>query len=128
MTSTIDALKNLMDGRPAVEPVAKPAKPVKQELIEADAVRAGIYKEDLRSKLRVGAWIVEFTKVDGTPAIMECTLDPKLLPDMLPSTTMSGRPETVDLLHVFAIDRDPPGWRSFKVLNVTKVYQRPTDI
>ena len=124
MTSTIDALKNMMDGRPAVPPSPKP---VKQDLSEADLARASAAKAGLRSKLFVGAWIVEFTKVDGIPAIMECTLDPKLIPETAP-TAGAARPEKPDLLHVYAIDRDPAGWRSFKVLNVTKVYQRPTDI
>lgn len=81
-------------------------------------------KEAVRSLLKVGSWIVEFTKVDGTQAIMECTLDPKLLPpsETDPTLIKPTRSEVPHLLHVYALDRQ--GWRSFVVANVTKLYKK----
>jgi hypothetical protein len=78
----------------------------------------------LRNTLHVGIWTLEFTKVDGTPAVMECTLDPKHLPPIDPTKiTVSPRTEVAEhLLHVYSTDRQ--GWRSFVVPNVTKIYKK----
>jgi len=126
MTSTADALKNLLDGKPAIEstPLGGPKAPYRQELDAKLLEEARSKKAEYVSLLRVGRWIVEFTKVDGTPSIMECTLDQRLLPMTETANPPTLRPEKPDLLHVFALDRDPPGWRSCKVLNVTRVYAK----
>jgi hypothetical protein len=83
-------------------------------------------KEMLRNTLRVGIWTIEFTKVDGTPAVMECTLDPKFLPKLDPEKInempRSEQPEAEHLLHVYSTDRQ--GWRSFVSPNVTKIYKK----
>ena len=78
-------------------------------------------REDYRGKLQHGTWIVEFKKTDGTPAVMECTLDAKLMPAQKEGTT--PRSEQDHLLHVFSLDRN--GWRSFVVSNVTAFYKKP---
>lgn len=78
-------------------------------------------KEEYKAKLEHGTWIVEFMKVDGTPTVMECTLDPRLLPPLKESLT--PRPEQEHLLHVYALDR--VGWRSFILANVKKFYPKP---
>lgn len=86
-------------------------------------------REDYREKLQHGAWIVEFTKTDGTPAVMECTLDPRLLPPKVESAGSDDkpdRPEPEHLLHCYSMDRK--GWRSFVVKNVTAFYKKPTDV
>ena len=83
-------------------------------------------KEDYRSRLSHGVWTVEFTKVDGTAAIMECTLDPKLLPPPHDHLPLQQRFEHDDLLSVYAIDRN--GWRSFKVANVKACYPKPESL
>lgn len=114
MTNTIDALKNIIDGRPPVNPT--PAQVV-------DLTEAASKKAEFRSKLQRGVWTVEFTKVDGTPAVMECTLDGRYMPpgeEMQDSGTKAA--DNPSVLRVFAVDRD--GWRSFKVLNVTKFYPK----
>ena len=82
-------------------------------------------KEAVRSLLKVGTWTVEFTKVSGEKAIMECTLDPRLLPpsETDPAVIKPTRAEVPHLLHVYALDRQ--GWRSFVVANVTKLYKQP---
>ena len=82
-------------------------------------------KAALKNALHVGTWMVEFTKVDGTPSVMECTLDstlipPKPAPDL--NALLSAKTQPAEhLLHVYATDRQ--GWRSFVVDNVTKIYK-----
>lgn len=77
-------------------------------------------REEYRQKLMHGVWVVEFTKVDGTPAAMECTLDPKHLPASDPKER--GVPNEA-VLGVYSLDRG--GWRSFRVDNVTRFYPKP---
>jgi len=78
-------------------------------------------REDYRSKLQAGVWVVEFTKADGTFTTMECTLDPKLTPPLKEGA--SPRAEQDHLLHVYSLDRQ--GWRSFKIDSVHSFYKKP---
>ena len=137
MTSTIDALKNIIDGKPAVATtrLGGPDAPYRREQAakkkaEEDALleQAASRKAEYMSLLRIGTWIIEFTKVDGTSSIMECTLDERLLPPASNDPKGHGRAPSAHLLHVYALDRDPPGWRSCKVLNITRIYAKPQDI
>jgi len=118
--STIDVIKGDQFGYDV--PLGGPTAPYRQELTEAELERAAAVKEVMQSKLRVGVWVVEFTKVDGTAAVMECTLDPRHMPpgDAQPA---GNRPDRPNLLHVYAVDRD--GWRSFRVLNVSRSWLKP---
>ena len=87
---------------------------------------ANAQREDIRAKLQHGSWIVEFTKTDGTPAVMECTLDEKILPATEAEKVGNGnRVEQDHLLHVYSLDRQ--GWRSFVVANVKAFYKKPED-
>ena len=81
-------------------------------------------KEMLRNTLRNGSWMIDYTKVDGTSATMECTLDPALMPSQvsLMETPKVKKPEQSHLLAVYATDRQ--GWRSFVTNNVTKIYKK----
>jgi hypothetical protein len=94
---------------------------IAQILIDKWEGNAPALREDYRNKLQHGTWIVEFTKTDGTPATMECTLDPLYLPPANPDS--QGRPEQDHLLHVYSVDR--AGWRSFVVENVKSFYRKP---
>ena len=80
-------------------------------------------KEMLKNTLRKGAWMIDYTKVDGTQATMECTLDPTLMPAQ---TLFAGaepkREQPEHLIAVYAVDRQ--GWRSFVANNVTKIYKK----
>lgn len=78
----------------------------------------------LRNTLSKGSWMVDYTKVDGTAATMECTLDPELMPPQvsLMETPKVKKPEQPHLLAVYATDRQ--GWRSFVINNVTKIYKK----
>lgn len=78
-------------------------------------------KEEYKERLKSGVWVVEFTKVDGTPTVMDCTLDPRLLPPQLNEST-TPRVEQDHLLSVYSLDRQ--GWRSFTVANVKNFYQK----
>ena len=126
MTSTIDALKNIMEGLAPVNPSTPVPVPTETPILGHEGLKmlteAASKKEEYRSILKNGIWMVEFTKVDGTPSVMECTLDPRFLPpgDAQDSGTKAADNPTV--LRVFSMDRD--AWRSFKVLNVTRIYQR----
>lgn len=84
-------------------------------------------KRAMLNSLRVGVWVVEFDKVDGTPAIMECTLDSRLLPqsktELNPSRPTTGAAAAAEhLIHAYAVDRQ--GWRSFSVPNVKRFYKK----
>lgn len=94
---------------------------IAQQLIDKWQGNSTGLKEAYKAKLEHGAWVVEFTKVDGSHAIMECTLDPRLLPPK--PADLANRTEKPDLLHVYSLDR--AGWRSFKVENVKSIYPKP---
>ena len=122
MTSTIDALKNIMDGLAPINPTT-PVPVPKQDVPDlAVLTEAAAKKDEYRSKLKNGIWMVEFVKVDGTTSTMECTLDPRFLPPADTQDTGTKAADNPTVLRVFAMDRG--AWRSFKVLNVTNVYQR----
>jgi hypothetical protein len=82
----------------------------------AEASKA-YYKEHLQH----GVWMVEFEKADGGFTLMECTLDPRLLPPL--KEGRDPRPEQEHLIHVYSLDR--AGWRSFIVANVKNFYPKP---
>jgi hypothetical protein len=124
--STIDVLKGEFYGyevltQSGATPYVAPKKVEVRNLVEEEK------RDSIRSLLTVGKWTVEFTKVDGTQSIMECTLDPKLLPEVDATVAKSStRPEQPHLLHVYATDRK--GWRSFVVGNLVKMYRTPEDL
>ena len=95
----------------------------KQKIVMTESqVRA---KEMLRNTLKRGSWMIDFTKVDGTPATMECTLDSTLIPPSPVTAPLKNEPRTETaehLLAVYALDRN--GWRSFATPNVTKIYKK----
>lgn len=125
MTSTIEALKNIMDGLAPVNPTTPVPVPKHDAPDPAILAEAASKKEEYRSKLKSGIWMVEFVKVDGTNSTMECTLDPRFLPPGDAQDTGTKAADNPTVLRVFAMDRG--AWRSFKVLNVTKFYQRFAD-
>ncbi len=115
--SIIDVLKAKLNRQKTLkpEPVNKEKRPKTAVLMTEEQLAE---RERIRTLLLNGISIIEFTKVDGTKAIMQCTLDPTLLPPV--NTNESTRPEQNHLLHVYSIDRQ--GWRSFLVNNVIRIY------
>ncbi|CAB4167955.1 WYL domain containing protein [uncultured Caudovirales phage] len=64
--------------------------------------------------------VVEFTKKDGTPRVMECTLDQTYIPeDKKPKSSddVPICPSTLDAIRVF--DLEKLEWRSFRWDSVT---------
>lgn len=118
--STIELLNARLNGTEEAL-VADELRQKELLLLEASAA-----KELYRSRLKRGTWIVEFNKVDGSPSIMECTLDARYLPPEETQETGTKAADNPTVLRVYALDRQ--GWRSFKVLNVTKFYQKPEEL
>lgn len=78
-------------------------------------------KANLMQQLAHGVLVVEFTKISGEKSMMECTLDPRLLPPK--DDKQNKRVDQPHLIHVYAVDRG--GWRSFAVNNVIRTYRKP---
>ncbi len=73
----------------------------------------------LKGILKVGVATITFTKKDGTERVMECTLDPALLP---PAPVTEGKKErkvNEDVLAVY--DVEAQGWRSFTIKSIKSV-------
>lgn len=69
------------------------------------------------NELRTGIYTVEFTKVDGTPRTMRCTLLEQYLPEK--SEYESTRKVNDDVMAVWDLDKN--AWRSFRLDAVTFV-------
>lgn len=78
--------------------------------------------DTIKQMLQAGVCQVTFTKVDGETRVMPCTLDTSLMParTVTESKTVqrSFKPAT---LSVWCTDQNE--WRSFRVVNVTRVEQ-----
>jgi hypothetical protein len=70
------------------------------------------------SHLKMGPVTVTFTKKDGTERVMECTLQPDLLPQQEIKES-SGKKENTDTVRVFDIEKQE--WRSFTVKSVRQI-------
>lgn len=59
---------------------------------------------------------ITFTKKDGTERVMNCTLDPKVIP--LVESVQDKREKSKDKDYIAVFDTDIKAWRSFVVKNV----------
>lgn len=76
----------------------------------------------LKDLLLTGVYQITFTKVNGESRTMPCTLQPDLLPKPIVEGIKKDIPEeerNPDNMAVWVTDAN--GWRSFKLMNVTKV-------
>lgn len=73
-------------------------------------------RDEIKETLKSGVWHVNFTKVDGTPAEMQCTLDSTLIPVVEAQENVTTKQINESVLRVYSPDRQ--GWRSFKIANV----------
>lgn len=73
----------------------------------------------LKSVLKETSVRVTFTKKDGSSRVMECTLDPKLLPQR--TLTESTKPRKSNETTISVYDLESQDWRSFIIKNVTRV-------
>jgi hypothetical protein len=74
------------------------------------------------SHLKMGPMTITFTKKDGTERVMNCTLQPELLPEepIVESTEpKKERKENTSSLRVFDLEKKE--WRSFIIKNVKQV-------
>jgi len=69
--------------------------------------------------LKMGPVTITFTKKDGTERVMNCTLQPEVLPVVELKEGTVERKENTDTLRVFDLDKKE--WRSFTVKSVKQV-------
>lgn len=77
------------------------------------------FRNWLLGMLHIGPVTVTFTKKDGTERIMNCSLQPELLPKVEIVEGKEPRKKSEDVVSVY--DLEAQGWRSFTLKNVTKV-------
>ena len=109
--AALRALKEEVEGIPSPATIRRVRKKLKLSQREAGSL------------LKVGVWVAEFTKADGTDTVMECTLDPKLLPPSDPTATKTERAPQPHLVHAYALDRQ--GWRAFDIRRLKQFYKKP---
>lgn len=115
--TVIDAVVTNAPYAPTKQSKAKVVKTkVKEPLTEQQILDAAA----LRSKLSVGRWIVEFTKVDGSLRVMECTRDSKLIPQ---TATEKEQTEKAESMTIRVFDLDKSEWRSFRMISLQKMYR-----
>lgn len=68
--------------------------------------------------LKVSSVILEFTKADGTQRVMKCTLNPKEIPEMEPSSTKRAEPKTAFRVY----DLEKKDWRSVRWNYINKMH------
>lgn len=73
----------------------------------------------IKGMLKVDTVTVTFTKKDGNERVMECTLDPKLLPSAPVTESKREKKSNPDVLAVY--DVKAQGWRSFAIKSVKSV-------
>jgi hypothetical protein len=73
----------------------------------------------LKSVLKQSPAKVTFTKKDGSNRVMQCTLDPTLLPQKTLTENTKPRKSNENTMSVY--DLDAENWRSFIIKNVTSV-------
>jgi WYL_2, Sm-like SH3 beta-barrel fold len=111
--STHSKLRDRLLGNSETAETAETAETVEHKktgeptVIEALALK--VRADECREMLRGGVWMAEFVKADGTETVMECTLDPALLPET-PSSSATNRTPKAHLVYAYSIDRQ--GWRA----------------
>jgi len=76
----------------------------------------------LQDLLKTNTVTVTFTKKDGTDRVMNCTLNPDMLPVVELKEDMIPKPERKKSTTTIAVyDIDSNGWRSFTIKSITNV-------
>jgi len=78
-----------------------------------------IRRDNLIEMLREGERTVTFTKKDGTTRVMQCTLNPDLMP--APDPLKESKPKKVNNSVLAVWDLEAKGFRSFLVANVKDI-------
>lgn len=74
------------------------------------------FAEWIHGVLKVTTVKITFTKKDGTERVMNCTLDPKVLP--LVETHQQKREQDKPKDYIAVYDTEAKGWRSFVTKSV----------
>lgn len=76
----------------------------------------------LKDMLKVGPVTVTFTKKDGTVRVMNCTLDPALLPPVVVTEEAEPKKKKAVNENTMAVyDLEAKAWRSFTIRTVSRV-------
>lgn len=75
-------------------------------------------KEMLKTLLKENVLSVVFIKKDGSERVMECTLNPNLLPVQDENTESKDKVRTENQEVIQVYDLENEGWRSFRVDSV----------
>lgn len=76
----------------------------------------------LKDTLKLGTVTVTFTKKDGTERIMNCTLNPDMLPPTpISEGTESKRKKATNDNIIAVYDLEAKAWRSFTLRSVNRV-------
>ena len=83
-----------------------------------------LFESWLKDMLVMGPVTVTFTKKDGTDRVMECTLQPELLPKIAKAKIKEGeekspRKQSQDVIPVY--DIEAKSWRSFTIKSVKRI-------
>ena len=93
-----------------------------ENLKELDDATANSLHEWLKGILPMGPMTITFTKADGTERVMNCTLDPALLPVVEEKPLAEGklpRKESTTSIRVFDLDKKE--WRAFTTKKVKRI-------
>ena len=93
-----------------------------ENLKELDDTTADALHAWLKSMLPMGPMTITFTKADGTERVMNCTLDPALLPVVEEKPLVEGkapRKESTTSIRVFDLDKKE--WRAFTTKKVKHI-------
>jgi hypothetical protein len=79
------------------------------------------FKDFIKTLLHTQTIEVTFTKVDGSIRVMDCTLNPEVLPHVVVTegSEKSQRKKSDSSIAVF--DTEANGWRSFVIRNVQAI-------
>jgi len=98
-------------------------------IYKSNTISALDKKKEMINALRNSMCTVEFTKVDGTFRLMECTLDAKYLPIQEPKVNddnnvevkKTSKPLSEHLIRVY--DIEAKGWRTINLNNLLQFIQ-----
>ena len=77
-------------------------------------------REEIKELLLKNVVAVTFTKANGDTRILNCTLQPTIVPPaVVKETSTVARPVNEEILAVWDVDN--AGWRSFRIDTVTSV-------
>jgi hypothetical protein len=95
------------------------ASPLKTDMTEQDWE---VFLPWLKDMLKMGPVSVTFTKKDGTVRVMNCTLDPTLLPAVAVTEDVEPKKKKAASGNTMAVyDLEAKGWRSFTTRAVSRV-------